>query len=265
MKVVAFVGPSLPAADRARFAGVDWRPPAQAGDLLLLGGGAGLIVCLIDGFFDHRPAVRHKEILLLLSEGARIFGASSMGALRAAEMADFGMIGIGAVYRAYAAGRIVGDDEVALVHADAERDWRPLSLPLVDLRATLCAGLRHRLLTPAEARVLLAAAAAVHYADRSWEEIAAAAGPEAGARLAALREIHVAQKRLDAAACLEAAFGRPANAPTPPPQPVRTAFLRALARERGVDLERRARGRGDRAAARAGSRTETDGDRAPTA
>ena len=43
-------------------------------------------------------------------------GASSMGALRAAELSQFGMVGIGEVYQAFKLGRLEDDDEVAIVH-----------------------------------------------------------------------------------------------------------------------------------------------------
>ena len=241
MRVVAFAGPSLPSGDRERYPGAEWRPPAEAGDLLRLDPAPDLILCLIDGYFDHRPAVRHKEILLLLSEGARIFGASSIGALRAAEMDGLGMTGIGAVYRAYADGRIEGDDEVALVHAPAEWDWRPLSIPLVEVRATLCRAVRARSLATGEARALLSAAAQVHYADRSWDAVLERASAELRGKeglRGRLEEAFVPQKRIDANACLAAAT-RAGPSPAERPAAVKTAFLRALARECGSDLRGR--------------------------
>ncbi|MDP8994677.1 MAG: TfuA domain-containing protein [Pseudomonadota bacterium] len=238
MRVVAFAGPSLPAEDRAGYPAVEWRPPAEAGDLLRLVPSPSLTVCLIDGYFDHRPAVRHKEILLLLSEGVRIYGASSIGALRAAEMAPFGMTGIGTIWRAYADGRTAGDDEVALVHGPAEWDWRPLSVPMVEVRATLCGLLREGALAADEARALRAAAARIHYADRGWESIAAEARRPALA--SSLAAAHLPQKSLDANACVEAAL-RYETAEGRPPPPVVTAFLRALARELEVDLAARTR------------------------
>ena len=239
MTIVAFAGPSLPAADRLRLRGVDWRPPAEAGDLLRLDVGNSPTLCLIDGYFDHRPAVRHKEILLLLAEGVRIFGASSIGALRAAEMREFGMVGVGAIYRAYARGTIRGDDEVALVHAAADRDWRPLSIPLVDVRATLCRARRERILNQSEARALLNAARLIHYIERDWSSVVSASGiAEAAAFERWLKSGAVARKRLDAEACVRAALeDRPAERERP--RLVRTAFLDALARECGVDLDSR--------------------------
>lgn len=230
MKVIAFAGPSLPPSARAGFGGAEWRPPAEAGDLLRLDAGPGTIVCLIDGFFDHRPAVRHKEILLLLSGGVRVIGASSIGALRAAEMDGFGMVGVGAIYRAYRRETITGDDEVALIHASAEHDWKPLSVPLVDVRATLCRAVRQRLATAAEARTLLRRAAAIHYVDRSWAELAAW-----------LPGGLIEQKREDAILCVREALRRCGSVPRP--ERVVTSALRGLAGECGIDLE--ARGKED--------------------
>jgi hypothetical protein len=236
--MIVFAGPSLTTEDRARLPGAEWRPPAEAGDLLRLRGRPAPRICLIDGYFDHRPAVRHKELLLLLAEGATIYGAASIGALRAAEMAPFGMIGVGAIFRAYRCGRIAGDDEVALAHGPAEWLWRPLSVPLVDVRATLCLAVRAHVLAPGEALALRAAAARIHYAERSWEAVLEAAlHPAAIARVRAwLPGDEVSQKRIDALACLSAAA-----APRPRverPALVRTVFLDALARECGVDLDR---------------------------
>jgi hypothetical protein len=237
MKVVAFAGPSVPAAERRRFAAVEWRPPAEAGDLLRIDAEPGTVVCLIDGYFDHRPAVRHKEILLLLSEGVQVRGASSMGALRAAEMDALGMIGTGAIYRAYARGTIMGDDEVALIHAGADRDWRALSVPLVDVRATLCRARRERLLDRQAAREVFEAAAAIHYVDRDWPALISACRPrpENERFLTWLPLGQVEQKKQDALLCMTAALceGQPAIVR---PTFVRTPFLDSLARERGIDL-----------------------------
>ena len=239
MRIIAFAGPSLTEADRRAFSGVTWMPPAEAGDLLRLDIDASTRLCLIDGYFDHRPAVRHKEILLLLSEGVRIFGASSIGALRAAEMSSFGLIGVGAIYRAYAKGSLVGDDEVALVHGPEDWGWRPLSLPLVDVRATLCRARRRGLIEGGEARALLQAAASIHYIDRTWSLVVQRASfPRRDPPLeSSLKQWAVEQKRIDACECLRIAGG---DVPAlQRPALVRTVFLDNLALECGADLDRR--------------------------
>ena len=48
----------------------------------------------------------HREILAAVRKGVRVVGASSMGALRAAEMDTLGMTGIGEVYRMYKAASL---------------------------------------------------------------------------------------------------------------------------------------------------------------
>lgn len=236
MTIVAFVGPSLVPADRESFPGVDWRPPAEAGDMLRLAAGNVGILCLIDGYFDHRPAVRHKELLLLLAKGARIFGAASIGALRAAEMHAQGMIGVGAIFAAYARRSLTGDDEVALIHAGPDRDWRPLSIPLVDVRAGLCAARRAGVIGRGDARAMLRAAARIHYVDRQWGQVCDALA-DPGRRAAFekwLEGAAISQKRADALACLEAAIHSREERREPPPF-VHTCFIDALAR--ACDIE----------------------------
>jgi hypothetical protein len=233
MSLVVFAGPSLPPEARAGFTGLDWRPPAEAGDLLRLPPGPDLTICLIDGYFDHRPAVRHKEILYHLAAGTRIYGAASIGALRAAEMDAFGMVGVGAIYGAFRRGSLTGDDEVALIHTPAERGWRALSMPMVDVRATLAAARRARIVAASEARALLEAAAAFHYVDRDWPAVLARAPHPAFA--AWLPSGAVDLKRRDATACLSLALSGTHPAP-PRPEFVRTIFFDALAKEVGVEI-----------------------------
>lgn len=236
-KLIVFAGPSLTAADRAAYPHAEWRPPAEAGDLLRLRAAPGDVICLIDGYFDHRPAVRHKELLLLLSRGIAVLGASSIGALRAAEMDRLGMLGVGAIYRAFAAGRLSGDDEVALVHAPQDWDWKPLSLPLVDCRASLCRSVRAGVLAASEAREALHAARAIHYVDRDWHallEMTAIPRPRQEALLGWIATHGQSQKRIDALACLAvASSGAFTTQPRPPM--VWTSLLRALARDCGLD------------------------------
>ena len=82
---------------------------------------------IIDGYFQWAPAVWHKEILWAIQQGVHVFGAASMGALRAAELAPFGMRGVGRIFEAYRDGVLPGsgdepfedDDEVAVVHGPA--------------------------------------------------------------------------------------------------------------------------------------------------
>ena len=134
-RVFVFLGPTLTAAEASMHTTANILPPARLGDVhdAVTRQGARAIG-LVDGLFNSVPAVWHKELLFALSRGVRVFGAASMGALRAAELAPFGMIGVGTIYRAYAAGRLGADDEVAVAHLPAEYGYAATSDALVDLR-----------------------------------------------------------------------------------------------------------------------------------
>ena len=103
-RVCVFIGPTMCADDvLAAFAGLDVEllvlPPVQQGDLLRLLDDLPNVIAIIDGYFFQVPSVLHKEILLAMERGARVLGAASMGALRAAELDVFGMEGVGEIYR----------------------------------------------------------------------------------------------------------------------------------------------------------------------
>ncbi len=134
-----FAGPSLPRAVRPVAEKLVFHAPVTQGDIYSLVPSKPFAIGLVDGYFERVPAVWHKEILWALSEGVHVFGAASMGALRAAELADFGMVGIGTIFEDFARGALQDDDEVTLVHAEADADYRPGSEALVNIRATLAA------------------------------------------------------------------------------------------------------------------------------
>ncbi|HEV2867219.1 MAG TPA: TfuA domain-containing protein [Allosphingosinicella sp.] len=229
--IPVFVGPSLPPSLRAE-GPFDWRPPAQAGDVLALLDRPPARLCLIDGLFDACPAPWHKELLLLMESGTLVFGAASMGALRAAELHPFGMIGVGTIFRAYRDGRIDGDDEVALIHAPERLGWAPLTVPMIEVRATLLAACRARLIAPATARRIRSLAREIHFSDRDWPAIAQSYGAD-GPALQRLEAMHIPLKQQDALACLAAALGPAPEAAAPRATP-RTCFIAELASQRGV-------------------------------
>ena len=235
-ELVIFAGPSWSGSVREPLAGVDWRGPVIAGDLLRLLSAPPRCVAIIDGLFDQSPAVRHKEILLLRSRGVHVLGAASMGALRAAEMSAFGVVGVGHVYRAYADGRLVGDDEVALLHGPQQFDWKPFTVPLVNVRATLVRALRAHVLPIAACRGMLKLAAGVFYQERTWARLTAdtwaydrGLAPRLPGFIDWLLVGAADIKRLDAAACIDAALRlRHEPEPSPRPEPPNTSFTRAL-------------------------------------
>src|SRR5438552_18870027 len=89
---------------------------------------------LIDGVFESQPSVWHHEILDALDSGVQVFGGASTGALRAAELYSFGMAGVGRIFQSYRDEVIIDDSEVALLPAGADHAWRPLTVPLLNVR-----------------------------------------------------------------------------------------------------------------------------------
>lgn len=174
--VHVFAGPTITEAGvRAVIPGAVCHPPVQHGDVLRLQAAPGDVVLIIDGLWHQSPAVRHKEILHLLGEGVRVAGAASMGALRAAELHRYGMDGIGAIYQAYLDGTLSADDEVAV--AQAAGSGAAITVALVDARDAVWRAARDGALTRGQAARLTETAGRLHYTERTWRAVSAAAGP----------------------------------------------------------------------------------------
>ncbi|MFI1519932.1 TfuA-like protein [Kitasatospora cineracea] len=155
MAIHVYTGPSCPEpAVRAECPGAVVHPPARHGDLYSAAIRPHDSVVLLDGVYHHGPALRHKEILDALDRGVHVVGAASIGALRAVELAPFGMVGVGDVYGWYRDGVLTGDDEVAVAHADSGV-MTPLSVPLVNLRAAAAAAVRAGVLASADTEPML--------------------------------------------------------------------------------------------------------------
>ena len=218
MTAIVFVGPSLAGRPVAVPPGIALRPPATAGDLYRAARAGARVIGLIDGVFEDRPTVWHKEILYALAQGTRVLGAASLGALRAAECAPFGMEGIGTIFARLRDGALEDDHELALAYAPRELDYTPVSEPLVNVRATLDAAVAAGTLTEAQSAALLATALALPYKAITWRRLAATL-PDAHrpAFDAWLPEGRVDLKRADALALLDAVAAaetaQPAAAP----------------------------------------------------
>jgi hypothetical protein len=203
---VVFLGPSLDRRAALAILGADYRPPAARGDITrAVSDGAG-VIGLIDGVFFQESSVGHREILAAMKGGVRVVGASSMGALRAAELHTLGMEGVGEVYRMYRDGVLVSDDEVALAF-DPE-SFIALSEPLVNIRATFARAEEEGVIDRRTVEILFSAASSLYYPDRTYprlvREAKGAADPETLARFARWVERGAVDlKRMDAILALE--------------------------------------------------------------
>lgn len=225
--VIVFIGPTLALADARRELDATYLGPVAQGDVLRAVEARPAAIAIIDGYFARVPAVWHKEILWALAQGVPVFGASSMGALRAAELAAFGMVGVGRIFAGFRDGAYEDDDEVAIVHGDADGGYRPLSDAMVDLRATFERAIADRVIDEPLGADLVARARAMHYAQRSYPAVLAAAEraglpAEPLARLRAwLPDHRVQQKRDDAVELLRALRALVERGPI---EPVRPSF-----------------------------------------
>jgi hypothetical protein len=173
--IAVFVGPTLaprrePADDAFTFL-----PPAAAGDIYKAARQRPRAIALIDGRFETTMSPWHKELLWVLSEGIPLFGAASMGALRAAELASHGMIGVGQVFEAFRDHRLEDDDEVTILHGPEEAGYLPLSEAMVNIRATLHQARSARVIGSLEAERLIAVAKRTFYKQRSYQNLLAGA------------------------------------------------------------------------------------------
>src|SRR5277367_4393096 len=109
MTAVIFAGPSLPPAVRPADPVLRWRPPIKQGEIYETLLNRPAIIGIIDGYFEVTPTVWHKEILWAMAQGIHVYGSASIGALRAAELTDFGMKGVGHIYRQFQTGQLTDD------------------------------------------------------------------------------------------------------------------------------------------------------------
>ncbi len=175
---LVFLGPTLPLEEAEALLDAEYAPPAAMGDVYRAASRGKRKrpqrIAMIDGYFERMAAPWHKEILWALEQGIEVYGAASMGALRAAELAPFGMIGVGQIFADYRDGRLTADDEVAVLHQPAEQGYGPVSEAMVNVRAGLRAAEEARVIGAATAARLVTLAKAQFYRERTWETVLAA-------------------------------------------------------------------------------------------
>lgn len=228
MGVIVFCGPTVDAATvRRKLPHADCRPPAGQGDVYKAARERPAAIALIDGIFLDRPSVWHKEILAALDAGVQVWGAASMGALRAVECEAFGMIGVGRIVAAYRGGRYPpfpelfdDDDEVAVIHGPPELGSQPLSDAMVDLRETLARAEAAAAIDAATRDCLAARLKALPFPERSFAALARLTRDDlsesaAAAVTAGILRHRCSQKHEDALALIDRLAGRPSE---PPPR-----------------------------------------------
>lgn len=200
MKRCVFVGPS--AGTLAVSPNIDRYSPASLGSIFQAVQLGYQRIGLVDGLFGTVPSVWHKEILYAMACGVEVSGASSMGALRAAELHEAGMIGIGKIFRYYRAGMIMDDDEVCLTHGVLEVGFTPVSSPMINIRLTLSRLEKEKLISPKERLLIINHLKQRHFSERNVKDaVTQLAGVFSDARAKDLVRLYddffIDQKHLD--------------------------------------------------------------------
>lgn len=184
MTTLIFLGPTLPQADAHRILSATYLPPAAQGDVYrAVRAYQPKAIGLIDGQFLTSAAVWHRELLWAMDQGIYVCGAASMGALRAAELHPYGMVGIGLIVAAYRTGQLApyrepfeDDDEVAVIHGPPELGSQALSDAMVDLRIALAEAAEQGVIALEERDALVTLMKSLYFPDRSFARLAEAAG-----------------------------------------------------------------------------------------
>lgn len=208
MSVFVFIGPTLSIAEAESELEATYLAPVSEGDVYRASLTRPQAIGIVDGYFERVPAVWHKELLWAMEQGIRVYGSASMGALRAAELAPFGMEGVGWVFEAFRDGLLERDDEVAVAHASGEAGYAATSEAMVNIRRTLASAEAAGIASATTARALVEIAKVSFYPDRSWAATMRAAADQGvpEAELSGLRawlpQGRIDQKRDDALAML---------------------------------------------------------------
>jgi hypothetical protein len=208
MRVVVYTGTSINYHDAMKILNADYRPPVKRNDIKRIMRNPPDIIGIIDGVFFDSAAVAHREIIDAIKSGVIVVGGGSMGALRASELDSYGMIGVGKIYEMYRSGVLESDDEVAVTFD--QDTMEALSVPLVNIRATLGSAVESGLLEHEIADSILDIARKLFYPDRNYRNIVSecmkkgiVSDPDQGKVLDLLLEHEVDVKREDAVRVLE--------------------------------------------------------------
>ena len=174
VKIIVYTGLSLPFSEAKEILDstddveVIYKRPIQRGDLDLALKENPDIIGIIDGVFHQNSAVGHKEILKVIKSGVKVFGASSMGALRASELDSLGMVGVGYCYNQYASGAIDSDDDVAVM-LDSD-SLEALSTPLINMNYVFENAVCEKIIAESEKEELSSIAKSTFYPKRNYSQ-----------------------------------------------------------------------------------------------
>jgi hypothetical protein len=123
------------------------------------------VIAIVDGKFDQSMSVSPTEIMDALRCGVRVYGSSSIGALRAAETQAYGMIGVGEIYEYIRSKPFFRDDLLGQVFVDFDQSFK--SYTYVDFFFATENLVKKGLINRKDAQKLCRIYADLHYMDRN--------------------------------------------------------------------------------------------------
>lgn len=233
---LVFAGGSISRRDVPPDEDLVWAGPAEQGDMVaaVLEGFENILV--IDGYFYTKFPCTTLEVMLALENGVNVFGASSIGALRAVELDAWGMVGMGRVYEYLKKQEIKPYHVVAQTYDEADR---PLTTPLIQIVYFLVCASSDGIVTREEHESLRNAADEIHFTFLSFESFFRSAGSSGAVppqKVTALRDYYASKgvahfdiKKQDALKLLESFRSAVAERdPASLPQVIRTSAQRYL-------------------------------------
>ena len=167
---IIFLGPSLSIQKAKKIIDAEYKTPARKGDFLELSMlNENKIIILIDGvFLQDYPPTPIEVYQVVNKENFIVFGASSIGALRAVELEKFGMKGYGKVFELYKKNIINSDDEVAVTF---DNEYNLVSEAMIDIRYNLFLSYKADIITKETKKIITKIAKEIYFPDRSYENI----------------------------------------------------------------------------------------------
>jgi hypothetical protein len=167
---VVYLGPSLSPDVARTILDAEYLPPVRRGDVnRLLQNGPPAAIGIIDGQFFQNFSISPKEVLKAIEAGVKVYGSSSMGALRAVELAPYGMIGVGEVFRLFASGELDADDEVAMVYDSST--LKAISDPMVNMRVAFESAKKIGIISSETQEIIVNEAKKIYYPDRTYRYV----------------------------------------------------------------------------------------------
>jgi len=167
---VVYLGPSLRLEEARTILDAEFLPPIKRGDVReLMRNRTPDAIGIVDGQFLQSFSISPKEVLEAMDAGVKVYGSSSMGALRAVELAPYGMVGVGQIFRLFASGELDADDEVAMVYDS--HTLRPTSDPLVNMRVALEAARSKGFISEETRTLIINEAQKCYFPERNYKYV----------------------------------------------------------------------------------------------